>query len=108
MIEQEVRDSDSALIVPIIVATQALTGANADAVREILESAHETAQIDFDRAQHASELMAASGIHDPVDALVAVEALRRVPAIIITSDPDDLRKLVDADERGRRVAVWRV
>jgi hypothetical protein len=36
--------------------------------------------------------MAATGLRDPVDALVAVEALRRVPSILITSDPNDLAR----------------
>jgi hypothetical protein len=108
MIEQEVRDADSILIVPVIVATQALTHANLNAVREVLAAAHEVVPVDLDRAQEASALMSATGLFDPVDALVAVEALRRVPSIVITSDPGDLRTLLDTDERGRRVAVWRV
>jgi hypothetical protein len=43
-----------------------------------------------------------------IDATVAAEALRRVPAIVITSDRDDLRALLGADERGARVEVWPV
>jgi hypothetical protein len=43
-----------------------------------------------------------------VDALVAAEALRWVPSIVITSDPSDLRRLCDADPSvGGRVAIWR-
>ncbi len=62
----------------------------------------------LERAQEAALLMSATGMPDVVDALVAVEALRRVPSIVITSDPSDIRALLDADERGRRVAVWPV
>ena len=108
MIEQEVRDADSVLIVPVIVATQALTEANVDSVRDVLAAAHEVVAVDLDRAQEAAALMSATGLLDPVDALVAVAALRRVPSIVITSDPHDLRTLLDSDERGKRVAVWRV
>jgi hypothetical protein len=108
MIEQEVRDSDSALVVPLIVTTQALDGSNLKAVENILRDAHVVAPVDLDRAREAASLMALSGVHDPVDAFVAVEALRRVPAVVITSDPDDIQRLVDVDDRGRRVAVWDV
>ncbi len=108
MIEQEVRDADSTLVVPVIVTTQALTTMNLEAVGAILAAAHEVAPVDLDRAVQASRLMSSAGLHDPVDALVAAEALLRIPSIVITSDPDDLRTLLDTDERGRRVAVWRV
>src|SRR4051794_8798660 len=72
MIEQEVRDADSALVVPVIVTTQALTDMNVDAVRAILAAAHEVAPVDFDRALDAARLMSSARLHDPVDALVAV------------------------------------
>jgi len=56
MIEQEVGDADSVLIVPVIVMTQALTDTSTDAMRAILAAAHEVAPVDFDRAQHGSIL----------------------------------------------------
>lgn len=108
MIEQEIGAADSILVVPVIVTTQALTDATTESIRTVLAAAHDVAPVDFERAQHAAQLMAATGLHDPVDALVAVEALRRVPSILITSDPADMRALLDADARGRRVAVWPV
>lgn len=109
MLEQEVRDADSALVVPIIVVPQSMAGGvTPDDVRTILRAAHEVAPVDFDRASHASNLIQTTALLDVVDALVAVEALRRVPAIVITSDPDDIRQLLDADPAGKRVAVWRV
>ena len=107
MIKQEIRDADSILIVPIIVVTQALTEATGDAVRAVLAAAHEVTPVDLERAREAADLMRATGLFDPVDALVAVEALRRVPAIVITSDPTHLRRLLDAGTAGKRVAVWR-
>ena len=108
MIEQEVRDAGSALIVPVIVTAQALLDTTVDAIGEILRAAHSVAEVDFERAQAAAHLMFSTGMFDVVDALVAVEALRRAPSIVITSDPIDLRTLLDADPAARRVAVWRV
>ena len=108
MIEQEVGAADSILVVPVIVTTQALTDATTETVRTILAAAHVVAPVDLERAQHAAQLMAATGLRDPVDALVVVEALRRVPSILITSDPADMRSLLNADARGKRVAVWQV
>ena len=107
MIEQEVRDAGSVLVVPVIVTMQALTDVTADTLRAILGAA-QVAPVDFERAQEAALLMSTTGLVDVVDALVAVEALRRVPSIVITSDPADLRTLLDAHPLGRRVAIWRV
>lgn len=107
MIEQEVRDADSILVVPIIVTTQALLDVSADALRAILRAA-QVAPVDFERAQEAAGLMSSTGLSDAIDSLVAVEALRRVPSIVITSDRADLRRLLDAHALGRRVAVWQV
>jgi len=108
MIGQEVRLADSAIVVPIIVAAQALADANVEAIRDVLARAHEVAPVDLERTLDAARLMQATGFHDVVDALVAVEALRRAPAIVITSDRGDIRSLLDADPMGRRVQVWRV
>lgn len=109
MLEQEVQDADSFLVVPIVVAPQALSGgANDDEVRAVLRTAHLVAPVDLERAEHAARLMRATDMFDVVDALVAVEALRQVPAIVITSDKHDLRRLLDADPAGKRVQVWGV
>lgn len=56
-------------------------------------------------ARLAGELQAAAGTSDAVDAIVAAEALLSVPAVIMTSDGTDLRRLVAADPRGARVLV---
>lgn len=109
MLEHEVRDAGSALVVPMIVVTQAIAGGTSlEDVRTILRIANEVAPVDLDRASHAASLMQATKLLDVVDALVAVEALRRAPAIVITSDPHDIRQLLDADAVGKRVAVWRI
>ena len=54
------------------------------------------------QARAAGEALAASGGHDLIDAAVVVTALARED-LIVTSDPDDLRRIASA--LGRSVAV---
>ncbi len=56
-------------------------------------------------ARRAGELLARSGTSDAVDAIVAAEALQSIPALILTSDPDDLTRLVvgEPEAAGMRV-----
>jgi hypothetical protein len=48
-------------------------------------------------ARRAGELLARSGSSDAVDAIVAAEALQSTPALILTSDPDDMQRLVEGE-----------
>ena len=45
-------------------------------------------------ARSAGQLLGAARSSSTIDALVAAEAIDCAPAIILTSDPDDLRQLV--------------
>ncbi len=56
-------------------------------------------------ARRAGELLGASGTDDPVDAIVVAEALAAVPSVIITSDPGDIRRLLQTRADGVRAAV---
>lgn len=56
-------------------------------------------------ARRAGELQAAAGTADPVDAIVVAEALAAVPALILTSDPVDLRRLLGRHPGSERVGV---
>lgn len=56
-------------------------------------------------ARDAGELLARSGLSDAIDAIVAAEALVGTPAVILTSDAEDIGRLVDANEAGRPVHV---
>jgi hypothetical protein len=56
-------------------------------------------------ARRACELLGASGTSDAVDALITAEALRGGPALILTSDPDDMHRLVIGHESVRIVPV---
>src|SRR5687768_12713784 len=67
MVEQEIRDSDSLLVVPIVVTPQSLTDTCREAVRRVLAAAHDVSEIDLDRAEHASTLMRDAELRDVVD-----------------------------------------
>jgi hypothetical protein len=56
-------------------------------------------------ARRAGELMARSDTSDAVDAIVAAEARMSTPALILTSDPDDLRRLVDGQPEAKDVRI---
>ena len=56
-------------------------------------------------ARRAGSIRARSTVRDVVDAIVVAEALASLPAVIVTSDPGDIRELVDTAGASRRVAV---
>ena len=55
-------------------------------------------------AMRAGVLLGRTSTTDAVDAIVVAEATMS-PATILTSDPDDVGRLVDADEAGRDIYV---
>ena len=56
-------------------------------------------------ARIAGELQAKTGTSDAVDAIVAAEALAAAPALILTSDPADVARLLDGEPGADRVRV---
>ncbi len=56
-------------------------------------------------ARVAGKLQAKAGTSDAVDAIVAAEALAAVPALILTSDPADIARLLDGAPGADRVRV---
>lgn len=59
-------------------------------------------------ARLAGELQASAGSSDAIDAIVAAEAIVSAPAVIITSDAEDMRRLLEGSPHGARVLVIRV
>ena len=57
------------------------------------------------RTRQAGELRARSRVLDVVDAIVVAEAIEAQPAVIVTSDPDDIGRLVDAAGGRSRIAI---
>ncbi len=56
-------------------------------------------------AHRAGELLGRTGTSDVVDVIVAADAITGAPASILTSDPGDLRSLVNAETTQDRVSV---
>jgi len=56
-------------------------------------------------ARRAGELQAKASTSDVVDAIVAAEALASVPALILTTDPNDLSLLLDGEPEAGRVVL---
>ena len=46
-----------------------------------------------------------AGTSDAIDAIVAAEALASAPALILTTDPVDMGRLLDGQPEAGRVAV---
>lgn len=56
-------------------------------------------------ARRAGELQAKTGTADVVDAIVVAEALASAPAVILTSDPRDLGRLLEDEPEADRVRL---
>lgn len=59
-------------------------------------------------ARLAGEMLAKAGTADAVDAIVVAEALLSAPALIMTSDREDLERLLEGEPEAARVRVLAV
>ena len=94
------------VIIPAPVLTEVHTGrpdhARIDRVINAVDMLIETTP---ERAKQAGVLRARAGVLSVVDAIVVAEAVAALPAIIVTSDPDDIKALVDAAQASDRVVI---
>jgi hypothetical protein len=94
------------IAIPAPVLVEVCTGkpdhARVDRVVNAVESVLDTTA---DRARQAGALRARTNVLDVVDAIVVAEAVAAMPAVIVTSDPADIRALVDAAGATRRVGI---
>ena len=83
------------VLVPAGVLAQTVRGSRGDALinRLLKQPQVEVTLHDERRARIAGRLLAQAGTTDAIDALVVAEAIDRGGAIILTSDPADLRAL---------------
>jgi predicted nucleic acid-binding protein len=93
---------------------EVLRGGGADArIHRVLQSVT-VANIDRDAGRKAGELLGATGLSGhrcTVDAMLAVVALAQPrPALLLTSDPDDMARLTEEPGRTKseRIAVLKV
>lgn len=94
-----------AVVVPTPVVAQVHRGgwdrASMDRTLKAVDAFSETS---LETALRAGVLLGRTGLTDAVDAIVVAEA-SGAPTTIVTSDPDDIGRLVEADEAGRGVYV---
>jgi predicted nucleic acid-binding protein len=93
------------LVIPPVVVTQVIRGGPGDARANRL---FETAYLSFvgpRLARVAGRLLAESGLSDAADAQIVAEAMRLAPSAILTSDPDDIRRLTAGAPRVRVIVV---
>lgn len=97
------------VVIPAPVLAEVYTGrrdhARIDRVINAVDMQLETTP---ERAKDAGVLRARSGVLDVVDAIVVAEAVAALPAVIVTSDPEDIAALVDAANATGRVVIIRV
>ncbi len=94
------------VVAPAVVIAQAIRGGPADApINQALKRVGEFTPVTPTLARQAGLLLGATRTTDVVDALVVAEALRILPSVILTSDPSDIRLLVQSDPAHPRVQV---
>ncbi len=74
-------------------------------VNRVLVSLDDVASISEDTARQAGALLGAARSRATVDALVAAEAVRQAPCVLLTTDPDDLRRLLAGHPQVRVRAI---
>jgi predicted nucleic acid-binding protein len=100
--------------VSAITLTEVLRGGRRDAAVHRVLSRITVVPVSRELARHAGELLGATGLAGhrcAIDAVVAATALAlERPVVLLTSDPDDLTRLVEEPERPKmqRVAVIHV
>lgn len=93
-------DRNAPLTVPAGVVGQSWRGASPLIARLLAACAVES--LDEPAARRAGELLARARAADVIDAIVVLGATARRDAIV-TSDPDDIRRLVDATRRKTQI-----
>lgn len=94
------------IVIPVPVIAQLIRGGRADApINRVLKGIRDFGMMTPLLARQAGVLLGRTATTDVVDALVVAEALRATPAIILTSDPGDIRVLVQSDPGHPRVQI---
>ena len=108
------RERGARVMVSAITLTEVLRGRPRDAAVHRVLSRITVQPVSQELGRRAGELLGAAGLDGhrcAVDAVVAVTALEAArPVVLLTSDPDDLSRLVEEPDRpkGQRIVVVRV
>ena len=111
---ESARERGARVVVSVITLVEALRGGSRDAAVHRVLSRIAVTEVTAEIGRHAGELLGATGLSGhqcAIDAVVAATALRTArPVVLLTSDPDDLAKLVEEPGRPKdqRIAVVRV
>jgi hypothetical protein len=94
------------VVIPAPVLTEVHTGRRDHArVDRVVNAVDMLIATTPERARQAGELRSRSGVLDVVDAIVVAEAVAFPPALVMISDPDDIRRLIEAAGASGRVAI---
>ena len=104
LIDEALKDKREIVISPVAVAETVRGGARDTRINQLLQSAR-VPPIGLRLARQAGQLLAESGTAAVADAVVMAEALARGPAVLLTSDPEDMRRLAGRRTTVRVVAV---
>lgn len=88
--------NEAEVIIPVVVLAETTRGNGPrDApVNLVLAQAGVVSILEESDARLAGELLGRAGSNSTIDALVAAEAIRRSPSIVLTSDQGDLNELL--------------
>ncbi len=99
----------SRVVVSAITLTEVLGGGSRDAAVHRVISRISVVAVSAEIARKAGELLGKSGLSGhryAIDAVVAATALElERPVVLLTSDPDDLTKLVEEPERPKNERI---
>jgi hypothetical protein len=82
------------IVIPAVVLTECARGGPSDARIHRLLAAARVPVVGARIALDAGRLLGETGMHATVDALVAAEAIRGGPCVVLTTDPADLGALI--------------
>jgi predicted nucleic acid-binding protein len=108
------RERNARVVVSAVALTEVLRGGPRDAPVHRVLSRITVQPVGSDLGRRAGELLGAAGLSGhrcAIDALVAATALEVVrPVVLLTSDPDDMNRLVEEPDRPKeqRIAVVHV
>jgi hypothetical protein len=105
---RHVREFGAQVVVPSAVVAETVRGNGPrDApVNHILASVHHIVPLSERVARDAGRRLAVAGRADTIDAIVVAEAASRAPAMVFTTDLDDLARFVEPTD-DLRLASWR-
>ena len=89
-------EAGAEIVVPAVVVAETVRGAARDApVNRVLKAVGNVAEVDEECARVAGGLLGSTRSSGTVDALVVATAVVAGGAVILTGDPDDLRRLAE-------------